>query len=100
MFANSKVKKTIKAFSIILIISLLMVIFCSSVVSAATSAPSGTIDPSATMDPSSTADAIPVIEPRGCWAWGPGKIFLVSSLITLSLAILISLVQANKKFKD
>lgn len=51
-----------------------------------------------TLEPDSTF--VPVMEPTGCWGWGPGKLFLVSSLVTLSIAIIISLIQANKKFKD
>ena len=94
MSAKFNVTKKFKVVSIILVITLLTIVLCSSVAYAAPSTPDITLDPSA------TADAVPVIEPRGCWAWGPGKIFLVSSLVTLSLAILISLVQANRKFKD
>lgn len=94
MHMNINKNRLSKIMVIILTVTLLVAVFCPMLASATTA------DPAATLDPSSTAEAVPQIEPRGCWAWGPGKLFLVSSAVVLLIAILISLIQANRKFKD
>ena len=80
------------AFLIILVIAVLITVCACSVLAGADSTQS-TQDPASTFEP-------PVYEPTGCWAWSGGKLFLVSSGVILSISIIISLLQANKKFKD
>lgn len=94
MHLNINKKRFARIMVVILTVTLLVAIFCPMIASAATA------DPAATLDPSSTADAVPQSEPRGCWSWGPGKLFLVSSVVILPIAILMALIQAKRKFKD
>ena len=83
--------KKLRAFFIVLtVVALITVNLCSVLAVAASDA---------TQDPTSTSEPF-VYEPTGCWAWSGGKLFLVSSAVILCISILLSLIQAKRKFKD